>query len=335
MPDTGQSSPITHVFLIVKDGRSFDEIFGDMPSANGDAALCRFPDSITPNHHELARRFVLCDNLFSNARTREEGHQWLMGASITDAVRLRWPAHRGRGVPWMFTGQSALASPAIGYIWDYCEWKRVRLRIYGEFTETRRDSLSFAAHGIEDTFSGMVCQSYPSYDVACSDTVRIARWAAELAVFEQHKVLPGLMVIRLGNDGRASGNAPEAVAAMADNDRALGLLVDRISHSSFWNQSAIFVVEADADGALDHVHPQRVPALVISPYAVRGMVDSTMYSTMSVMKTIERIVGLPSMSQYDESARLMCAPFQNERNDEAYQARTPRVPAAGAVRTTK
>lgn len=326
VPDTGMTSPIKHVFLVVKEGRSYDEIYGDLAGTNGDPSRCRFPDSITPNHHALAREFTVCDNFFSDALVQEEGYQWLAGATATDVVRDRWPACRGsRGQPWIFTGESALPSPSIGYIWDYCEWKSVRMRIYGAFTETRYDTLSFGKRGVEDNFSGMVCQTYPSYDRQLTDTERVGRWADELRVFEQHKKLPGIMLVRLANDRITGRGNKSARALMADNDLALGRFVERVSGSPFWNQSAIFVVESDADGASDHVSPHRVPVLVISPYVRRGMVDTTMYTTSGLLKTVERIAGLPSMSQYDECARLMCAPFQAERNDEAYHARIPTI----------
>ncbi len=305
VPDTaGGPSPIKHVVLVVKGGRSFDELFGDMPGANGAREGCRFPQEVTPNQHALAQRFALLDNVYTDADVREEGETSLFSAYVPLSLREAWARYRGkRGQRWVFTGQDATLVPPVGYLWDYCDWRGKRMRVYGAFTETREDTLSFAAPGVEDNLSMLVCQAYPSADRTVSDTERVAIWSQELAKFEERGVYPAVSVVMLANERTGTEDG------VRDCDRAIGQLVERMSASSFWPSTVVMVVETDADGARDHVDPHRVPALLISPYVRRGTIDHTMYSTAGLLHLLERFVGIPPMSLYDGLAPVPCAPF--------------------------
>ncbi|HZV12719.1 MAG TPA: bifunctional YncE family protein/alkaline phosphatase family protein [Candidatus Kapabacteria bacterium] len=329
IPDSaGLPSPIKYIIYIVKDNASYDQVFGDMVEGNGSEKFCEYPESVTPNQHALAREFVLLDNFYADGDAATDGHSWTLGGWCTDyASKLATSYYGNRGEPWEFTGQSALAMPKVGYLWDYCDWKGKKVRLYGEFTEATHDTLSAPAQGVANNLFGMVVEDYPSFNLSVMDTVRWKKWQYEFDKFEAHHVLPNVIVIHLPNDhtaGVAPGyRTPRAMAA--DNDLALGKIVASVSHSPFWKQSAIFVVENNTANARDHVDPHRTVALVISPYAKRHTVDHTMYSTTGMLATIERIVGIPPMSEYDQSARVMCNAFTTDPAFMPYDVRMPKV----------
>ncbi len=320
-------SPIEHVFYVIKENRTYDQVFGDMKEGNGDPSLCLFNDTITPNHHALARQFVLLDNFYCDAEVSADGHNWSMGAYATDYTEKSWPTVYGdRGGEYEYEGGVPIVSPTQGYIWDNCKRHGVSYRTYGEFAEAGKHP-GDSVHAMVPSLVGHVAPAYPPWDLAISDVDRIKAWKTEFDEYERTGTLPQFQIVKLPNDhtsGLAKGKlTPKAY--VAQNDFALGQLVERISHSSYWKSSAIFVIEDDAQNGPDHVDAHRTVALVISPYTKHGYVDHTMYSTSSMVGTMERILGLPPLSQFDAVATTMENAFSPEPDLHPYDARSPSV----------
>ncbi len=311
----GDPSPITHCVYIIKENRTYDQVFGDLPQGNGEPALCLFPEVVTPNHHALVREFVLLDNFYVDGEVSADGHEWTMGAYATDYVERTWPlSYRGdRRVPYPAEGQLAISRPAGGYLWDKAAEKGVSYRSYGEFVQNNPIP-GMPATTLVKTLRDHFDPKYRSYDLNYPDVKRADRFLEELAEFEKSGDLPRLIVIRLPND-HTSGTKPGTLtvtAFVADNDLALGRVVEGLSKSRFWKNLAIFVVEDDAQNGSDHVDAHRTVALAISPYIKRKTVDSTMYSTSSMLRTMELCLGLEPMSQFDASARPMSNAFTDK-----------------------
>lgn len=330
------ASPIKHCIYIIKENRTYDQVFGDMKEGNGDPNLCLFGEQVTPNHHKLARQFVLLDNFYVDGEVSADGHQWSMGAYATDFVEKVWPLTY-RGKP---TGSSlkdrdiypsegnfdSIARPAGGYLWDRCAEAGISYRSYGEWIEpgkTLNEPGKARVKALEGHFDPM----FRGWDLNYPDVKRAERFIEELHRFERDGGFPSLIILRLPNDhtsGTKAG-APTPRAHVADNDLALGLVVEAVSKSKFWKETAIFVVEDDAQNGPDHVDAHRSVALVISPYTKHGYVDSTMYSTSSMLRTMELILGLKPMSQFDAAARPMYHSFQAKPDLTAYEHVVPAV----------
>ena len=320
----GNPSPITHCIYIIKENRTYDQVFGDMPGGNGEPSLCLFPEAVTPNHHALAREFVLLDNFYVDGEVSADGHEWTMGAYASDYVERTWPlSYRGdRRVPYPAEGALAIAKPAGGYLWDRAAEKKVSYRSYGEFIANGKTPEDPATTRVK-TLIGHFDPKFRSYDLTYPDVKRADRFLEELAGFEKTGEMPRLIVMRLPNDhtaGTSPGN-PTVTAFIADNDLALGRVVEGLSRSRFWKSLAIFVVEDDAQNGSDHVDAHRTVALAISPYIKRGAVDSTMYSTSSMLRTMELILGLEPMSQFDAAARPMANAFTEKLVLTPYRCR--------------
>jgi YVTN family beta-propeller protein len=323
----GEPSPIKHIFYVIKENRTYDQVFGDIKEGNGDASLCLFPDSITPNHHALARQFVLLDNLYADAEVSADGHNWSMGAYATDYVEKTWPTqYGGRGGEYVYEGGTTMVYPSAGYIWDNCKRHGVSYRTYGEFVKNPSrpgDSATATMPSLE----GHVAPFYRGWDLAYSDVQRVKDWTQEFDECERTGILPQFQIVKLPNDhteGTKKGS-PTPKAFVAQNDLALGMLVERISHSRFWKESAIFSIEDDAQNGPDHVDAHRTVALVISPYTKRGFVDSEMYSTTSMVRTMELILGVPPLSQFDAAATPMYNSFTPQPDLSPYVARPARI----------
>lgn len=321
----GGASPIKHCIYIVKENRTYDQVFGDMPEGNGDKNLCIFGERVTPNHHALARQFVLLDNFYVESEVSADGHEWTMAAYATDFVEKSWPLNYRPGNPtkskvgYPSEGNHEIARPAGGYFWDRCKEAGVTYRSYGEFIQngaTPSDPSKAKVAALEGHFD----PKFRGYDLDYLDVKRTERFLEELAEFEAKGEMPSFIVLRLGND-HTFGTRPgkrTPTAMVADNDLALGQLVEGVSKSKFWNDTAIFVVEDDAQNGSDHVDAHRTVALVISPYTKRGIVDSTMYSTSSMLRTMELILGLQPMSQFDAAATPMYASFTSKPELKPY-----------------
>ncbi len=322
----GDPSPIKYCIYIIKENRTYDQVLGDMKEGNGDPTICLFPEAITPNHHALAREFVLLDNFYVESEVSADGHEWTMGAYATDFVEKNWPLSYGHGksgkFPYPSEGGFPIATPAGGYLWDRTKEAGVSYRSYGEWVANAKkagDPGKAKAKSLE----GHIDPYYQSFDMNYPDVKRAARFISELRRFEQEGEMPRLQIVRLPNDHTSgtSPGKPTPTAHVGDNDLAFGQIVEAVSQSKFWPQTAIFVVEDDAQNGPDHVDAHRTIAYAISPYIRRGTRDSTMYSTTSMLRTIELILGLKPMSQFDAAAMPMFASFQKEADPRPYVCR--------------
>ncbi|MFM7208176.1 MAG: bifunctional YncE family protein/alkaline phosphatase family protein [Planctomycetaceae bacterium] len=325
------TSPITHVIYVIKENRTYDQVFGDMPEGRGDPTLCLFPERVTPNHHALARQFVLLDNFYVESEVSADGHEWSVAAYATDFVERHWPLSYGHNARKKFTypseGNFAIARPAGGYLWDRAIAAGVSIRSYGEWVANGAgpDAPATAkAAALEGRFDPL----FRSFDMDYSDLKRADRFIAELARFERDGEMPRLQIVRLPND-HTSGTKPGSLtptAFVAENDLALGRVVEAVSQSRFWPTTAIFVVEDDAQNGSDHIDAHRTVALAISPWTRHGAVDSSLYSTSSMLRTIELILGLEPMSQFDAAALPMIRAFAKEADAAPYRCRPATVP---------
>lgn len=313
----GETSPITHCIYIIKENRTYDQVFGDLPAGNGDPKLCLFPERVTPNLHQLTRQFVLLDNFYADASVSADGHEWSMAAYASDFVEKTWRlnyGHKHSKFPYPSEGVFPVAYPASGYLWDRAAEAGVSYRSYGEFVHDGATKLK-ALEGHYDA-------EYRGFDLSYPDRLRADRFISELRRFENAGDMPRLQIVRLGND-HTHGVTPgqrTPMAYVAENDAALGQLVAAVSQSKFWTNTVIFVIEDDAQNGPDHVDAHRTEALVISPYTKHGAVDSTLYSTTSMLRTIELILGLQPMTQFDDDAAPMFNSFQPLADARPYAA---------------
>jgi len=295
----GAPSPIKYVFYVIKENRTYDQVLGDMTEGNGDSSLCIFGEYITPNLHALARNFVLLDNFYVDAEVSCDGHNWSTAAYSTDYVEKTWPTlYSQRGGVYDYEGTRKIAFPAKGFIWDYCERAGITHRNYGEFIHNGNYPT------MSSSLKGHFCSAFPDFDLSIQDIYREKVWEHDFDSLIQSNALPQLSVLRFPDD-HTSGmeiGAYSPYAAAADNDLAVGRFIEHLSKSPVWNECAVFILEDDAQDGPDHVDAHRSPAFVISPYIKHHYVDHTMYSTSGMLRTIELILGLPPMSQYDAGA---------------------------------
>lgn len=313
---TGGLSPIKYVFYVVKENRTYDQVLGDMPQGNGDSSLTIFPEKVTPNHHALARQFILLDNFYVDAEVSADGHNWSMAAYATDYVEKTWPISYGnRGGTYDYEGTRKIAFPRDGFIWDYCQRAGISYRSYGEFTSAGKANIK--------SLVGNICAKFPSYNLDIPDVDRIKAFKHDFDSLLIAGKVPQFNSIRIGNDhtfGQRLGKL-SPISMVADNDLALGQLVEHISKSAIWKETAIFVLEDDAQNGPDHVDAHRSPAFVISPYIKMASVNHNMYSTSGILRTIELILGLPPMSQYDAAAVPLFDCFTDKPDLASYRAR--------------
>jgi YVTN family beta-propeller protein len=329
----GDPSPIKYVIYIIKENRTYDQVLGDLEKGNGEPELCLFPEPVTPNHHKLAREFVLLDNLYVDGEVSADGHEWSMGAYATDFVEKIWPLSYRGGKVYGYPAEGnydEAARPSGGYLWNKCIEAGVSYRSYGEWVNNgkmRPDGTFEDGTPAAPELAGLFDPQFRGYDLDYPDVKRAERFIAELKRFEAQGDMPRLQVVRLPNDHTAGSRAgkPTVTAMVADNDLALGLLVEAVTHSKFWKETAIFVIEDDSQNGPDHVDAHRSPAYVISPYTKRGAVDSTLYSTTSMLRTMELILGLKPMSQFDAAARPMYNSFTSKPDFTPYKHEVPKV----------
>jgi len=315
------ASPIRHVLYIIKEDRSYDEVLGDMVAGTGAPGLVRFGPDATPNQHKLARDYVLFDNFYTNGAVDADGWQWSLGAIATPFVERLWRStYSGRRETYDYEVGQPAAVPPAGYLWSNAVMAGLSVRNYGVQVENLDlpDDAGNQVRVSDRTLAQVTNLRYRGFDLDASDVERAREFIDDLERMEDEGTMPRLMLVRLGND-----REPETVA---ENDYALGLIVEACSNSSFWEEMAIFVVEDDASGGRDHVHPQRAPAFIISPYTKRAGVDSTMYNTTSVLRTMELILGLRPMTHFDASAAPMWRAFALEPDTTPYEAEEPDSP---------
>lgn len=350
MPERhGEPSVFKHVLYIIKENRTYDQVFGDLPQGEGDPELCIFGREVTPNHHKLAEEFVLLDNFYCSGTLSADGHQWATEAYATDYLEK---AYNGWPRSYPYDGGDALAYASSGFLWDNALAHDRSLRVYGEFvTATIRwkdparterptfldcyrdftdqtDLIDVRATATIKTLEPYICPTAIGFPGTVSDVHRADQFIRELRQFEQKGDLPNLMIMLLPNDhtdGSTPG-MPTPAAAVADNDLALGRVIEAISHSRFWPETCVFVVQDDPQNGFDHVDGHRTVALVVSPYTQRGVVDSTNYNQTSMIRSMELALGLPPMNQLDASATPMSSCFMETPDFTPYDAAPNEIP---------
>ena len=310
---------IKHVLYIIRENRTYDQVLGDLGVGNGDPKLTLFGQQVTPNAHQLARQTVILDNLYCNGEVSEDGHQWCNAAYATDFTQKAWTnSYSRRGEP---SGDERLTASPAGYIWDNCAKHGVTYKSYGEFAHFKSTPDSVPKFVGRKGLEGHASEPWDRLEAwEHRDTERADIFLADLKQAEKTGEWPNFIVMHLGEDhteGVVAGRVTP-IAHVAANDVALGRIVDGLSHSRFWSEAAIFVIEDDAQNGPDHVDAHRTVGLVVSPYVKRGVVDSTMYSTASMIKTMELMLGLPPMTQYDRGATPMYNSFTVDPAMEAY-----------------
>ena len=327
----GDPSPIKHVIYIIKENRTYDQVFGDLPKGNGDPGLVMFGRAVTPNHHKLAEEYVLLDNLYCNGHVSVDGHPWSTMAYNTDYIAKDWALTYSRRAGIDMDDEGDLAKAPSGFLWDAAARAGLSYRSYGELG--KRVSQPDGSFKMEGRVPGLVGHFNPDFGGTgpdkkkLRDTANVAIFLDEYARFEKEGTLPKLMILSLGEDhteGTKTGaNTP--AACVASNDLALGRLVDAVSHGKSWPETAIFVIEDDAQNGPDHVDAHRTVGLVVSPYTRRNCLDSTQYQTVSVLRTIELILGLPPLSQFDAAATPMFASFTDKADLAPYACEPARI----------
>lgn len=296
----GDPSPIKYVFYVIKENRTYDQVLGDLPAGNGDTSLVLFGKNITPNQHKLAAEFVLLDNFYVDGEVSADGHNWSMAANANDYLEKTWPtSYGGRGGSYDAEANREVSNPDRGFIWDYCKRAGISYRTYGEFADDYKANYK--------TLENHFCPYYTSWDESVRDTSRFYQWKREFDSLYAANAVPRFNSLRLINDhteGQRLGR-PTPFAHVADNDLAVGMFIDYLSKSPIWKETAIFIVEDDAQNGPDHVDAHRTTAYVAGGFVKRKFIDHTMYSTSSMLRTIELILGLPPMSQYDAAAEPM------------------------------
>jgi YVTN family beta-propeller protein len=324
----GAGSPIKHVIYIIKENRTYDQLFGDIKKGNGDERLAIFGEQITPNHHAIADQFVLFDNLYCDGEVSVDGHSWSNSAIATDYNEKMWPAEYGGHSK---TTRSNAYVPAAGHLWDIAAKKGLTYRSYGEYASRASDGTTMDASPGVGGLLGHVSPKFKLPGMRDTDNVRV--FFSELDGYEKNfeskdpnKRLPNFVVMSLPEDHtagtRPGGYTPRAMVANADF--AVGQLVERVSKSPYWPETAIFIIEDDAQNGPDHVDARRTVGLVVSPYTKRGIVDSTLYSTSAMLRTIELLLGLPPMTQYDAAAMPMYNSFGETADLRPYQVVPPK-----------
>ena len=349
----GEPSPIRHVVYVIKENRTYDQVFGDVPRGNGDPRLCIFPERITPNQHRLATQFVLLDNTYCSGILSADGHQWSTTAFSTDYMEKSFAGFPRSYPDGMGEDEAdAMAYSPGGFLWDNALRHGLSIRNYGEFAapdvrwkdKGRKGSPDFAAcfrqwKGLAadvhfastpmiPTIVPFTPTNYVGWEMSVPDQYRADFILRELAEYERKGEFPRLTIICLPNDHTSgtSKGAPTPAACVADNDLAFGRIVEGLSRSRFWKEMAIFGIEDDPQAGWDHVSGYRTTAYCISPYAKRGAVVSTQYNTTSLIRTMEQILGLPPMNQFDASATPMWDCFTETPDFTPYAAVPSNVP---------
>ncbi|GAA3790309.1 bifunctional YncE family protein/alkaline phosphatase family protein [Amycolatopsis tucumanensis] len=342
----GEPSTINHVFLIVKENRTYDQVFGDMPEGNGDPALAQFGENVTPNQHALARQFGLYDNTYDIGTNSAEGHNWLMQADNPEYTE----SSAGEYARSYDTEDDALGHQRTGFIWSGAQAAGKSVRNFGEFQQFLTkpagatwqnlycDTRNMQATG-QNTAYPMVSSSpipslndvsvhgFPKFDTSVPDIYRAEIWKRDFA----QNGPANLNMFWLSSDH--TGGPPNGAAQVADNDAAVGEIVDTISHSPYWKDSAIFVVEDDSQAGLDHVDGHRAPIQIISPWARHGVVDSRYYSQITMIRTIEQILGIHPMNQKDSAATPMSGAFTQTPDFTPFTALPNRTSLTAGLKT--
>ena len=339
----GEPSVFEHVIYVIKENRTYDQVFGDIEEGNGDPSLCIFGKEVTPNQHALAREFVLLDNFYCSGVLSADGHSWVNAAYATDYLEKQFGQFT-RGYP--YEGSDPLAFPTSGFLWDNALSRGKTFRNYGEFVRSAYDPKGakwadlYADH-VNGTAKVKVTATanlrsleehthpgFPGFPLVTPDVYRARLFIDELREFERKGEFPSLVYLFLPSNhtnGTRPG-FPTPRAMVADNDLALGMVVEAVTRSRFWAKTCILVTEDDPQNGFDHVDGHRTIGLVISPYTRRKAVDSTCYNQTGMVKTIELILGLPPMTQLDLNATPMRGCFTAEPDLTPYTAVPNEIP---------
>ncbi|HEV7389347.1 MAG TPA: bifunctional YncE family protein/alkaline phosphatase family protein [Gemmatimonadaceae bacterium] len=338
-PQAKAYPPFEHVIYIIKENRTYDQVFGDLTQADGDTSLLFFPRKISPNHHALAERFGIFDRFFVNAEVSPDGHNWSMAAYATDYLEKTVPSNyssRGRTYDYQGTNRNVIpdddvSEPSSGYLWNLAERAGITYRDYGEFVQESDDPpVGNAPVQTTATKKALIAHTntaYSGWNLDIPDQARVDVWLKEFQEFVRTRTLPALEILTLPNDhtSGASAGRPTPRAYMADNDLALGRIVEALTRSPYWKNTVVFSVEDDAQDGPDHVDSHRSPLLVISAYN-RGKVFHRFANTTDVVATIEDILGLGRMSQFDHYGRPLREIWESTPDLTPYAALPPGVP---------
>jgi YVTN family beta-propeller protein len=315
----GDPSPIKYIFYVIKENRTYDQVLGDIPEGNGDPGLVLFGEKITPNQHALAREFVLLDNFYVNGEVSADGHNWTMGAYATDYVEKNWPTSYGnRGGTYPGEGAREIANNKL-FLWDLCKEYGVTYRSYGEFIGDDGPTIP--------VLEGHYCKYFTPWDESVRDTVRFYQWKRDFDSLLAINAVPQMNTIRFINDhteGLRLGR-PTVFAHVADNDLATGLFIEYLSHTPVWKESLVVIVEDDAQNGPDHVDAHRSTAYLAGGFVKQGFVDHTAYTTTSLLRTIELILGLPPMTQHDAASNTLWRCFDNSPDHPPFSSRPCQV----------
>jgi Phosphoesterase family len=340
---SGEPSVFDHIVYVIKENRTYDQVFGDIKSGNGDPRLCIFGREVTPNHHTLAEQFVLLDNFYCNGVVSADGHAWATEGFVTDYFEKAFG-----GFTRVYFAGDALSFSPTGFIWDNVLLHGLSFRNYGEkdFPTTVPPAATFKDIYSDFTKGGgkvrivnkfsldplkpYSAPGYAGWNVKIPDVVRADVFLKELAKYDSAGGWPNFVTVYLPND-HTSGTSPNYAtprAMVADNDLALGRVVEAVSHSKYWPTTCIFVIEDDPQAGFDHVDGHRSLCLVISPYTKRGQTVSTFYNQTAVLHTMEQMLGLPPMNQMDAMAPLMSDCFRPDAKPDLtpYTVRPNQVP---------
>ncbi|MCP5524404.1 MAG: bifunctional YncE family protein/alkaline phosphatase family protein [Verrucomicrobiales bacterium] len=339
----GDPSVFEHVVYIIKENRTYDQVFGDLPRGNGDPSLCVFGRETTPNHHALAEQFVLLDNYYCNGVLSADGHAWATEGYATDYLEKSFGGFT-RSYP--YSGDDPLSFASSGFLWDKVLLAGLSFRNYGEMSkswpvprdatyetilkdhETGAGAITFDHKIWIDPLRAYSCPNSPGWNMRIPDAIRAEVFLDEFRDYERQGTWPNLVIVYLPSDhtsGTSPGN-PTPRAQVADNDLAVGRIVEAVSQSSFWATTCIFVIEDDPQAGFDHVDGHRSLCLVASPYTKRGKVVSNFYNQTSVLHTIERMLGVSPMNQMDALAPLMTECFTRRPDLTPYTCQPNRIP---------
>src|SRR5215510_9300542 len=300
----------------MKENRTYDQVFGDLKQGNGDPSLTLFGREVTPNQHALAEQFVLLDNLYCSGEVSQDGQPWTTSAYANEFTQRAWTLSYSRH--GRVNTERGISEQSTPYIWELARQKGLKVRTYG--MGNRR--------GVADIRSDRFDKrpADPSL-LRARDFDRADRFIEEFQAYDREGAVPALMFMSLG-ENHTSGTAPGAYAPkaqVASNDAAVGKIVEAVAKSRVWSSFAIFIIEDDAQNGPDHVDSHRTDGLVISPYVRRRTVDSTMYSTVSMLRTVELLLGLPPMTQHDAAAYPMSNSFMVKPDLSGFKALRPQV----------
>ncbi len=344
----GEPSLFKHVVYIIRENHTYDMDFGDIPEGDGDPALCVFGEQITPNSHALAREFILLDNTHTSGTNSADGHQWTSSAVANGYIEQNYGAH-ARSYP--YDGGDPLAYSPQGFLWTAAAKKGHTVRVFGEFVnrpiiqataagrrpswkelwddyKSGRNHYSIKAETDNAALKPLLNPNCIGFPLVVSDQYRADQFLKEFGDWQKAGSMPALSILLLpaNHTSGTQPGMPTPRAAVADNDLALGRIVDAITHSSFWEETLIVVIEDDSQLGIDHVDGHRTVALCISPYTRRGAVSSEYYTHLSFLRTIGLVLGIPPMTRFDRAARPLTACFTDRPDFRPYTVRRGVVP---------